>query len=196
MKISLSISGFLHALLILLVFWKASDSSLFRDKAYAPLELVSLEDGTDAHVTSPLKKEKQKTKQDDLLSPTDDSTKEKFSENSQNEMQSGKLRGSLGSPDGKVVDSYIHQLQFYIEKNRFYPRKAMRLGQQGTVKLRLVIQKDGRFSEVEIIEPSPFQSINEAAYQLVSNLGTFKPLPEPYKDFGEFIIPIAYKLTR
>lgn len=92
--------------------------------------------------------------------------------------------------------TYAQELQSFIEKNRFYPRRAMILEQTGTVKIRLQINPDGRFSQIEVIEPSQFQSLNHAAKDLLSNLKSFKPLPKSFNGNGEFIVPIYYQIDK
>jgi TonB family protein len=88
--------------------------------------------------------------------------------------------------------SYAQELQIYIEKNQFYPRRAQVMGQQGEVQIRFTITKEGLFSNIEILEKSPFDILNEAAFELMVSLKSFKPLPDEYQGKGEFIIPIRY----
>lgn len=90
--------------------------------------------------------------------------------------------------------TYVQELQAFLEKNKSYPKTALRLRHSGVVQLRLVIAPDGTFSHVEILNPSPFETLNGAALQLVSGLKAFKPLPSDFKGDGEFIVPIAYRL--
>lgn len=90
--------------------------------------------------------------------------------------------------------SYVQELQAFLEKNKSYPKTALRLRHSGTVQLRLVIAPDGTFSHVEILTPSPFDTLNGAALKLVSGLKSFKPLPSDFKGDGEFVVPIAYRL--
>ncbi len=95
--------------------------------------------------------------------------------------------------EGAPLD-YVEELRAYLEKNKNYPKSALRLRQSGVVQLRLVISDDGNFDHIEILAPSPFDSLNNAALNLVSDLKRFKPLPEELRGDGEFIVPIAYQL--
>ena len=79
--------------------------------------------------------------------------------------------------DEKIISSYAKQLKIYLEKNKNYPRAALRLRQSGVVKVKLQIYKDGRFGDIQVISPSPFDSLNQAAVDLLKHLGSFKPLP-------------------
>ena len=91
--------------------------------------------------------------------------------------------------------SYTQELKFFLERNKKYPRPARRMRQSGIVKLKVNISQSGQFSNVVILSPAPFSSLNTAAVELFKKLGKFKPLPKDYKGNNEFIIPIAYKLN-
>ena len=97
----------------------------------------------------------------------------------------------------KMVASYAQQLKVYLEQNKVYPRAAIRLRHSGIVKVKLQITQDGKFKDIEVIAPSRFRTLNQAAISLLKGLGHFKPLPEILnKKSEEFIIPIAYNLRK
>lgn len=89
---------------------------------------------------------------------------------------------------------YAQKLQRFIEENRFYPQRSWRLKQEGTVLIALTILNDGSFSNIELIEKSKHQSLNQAAVKFLENLKKFKPLPNPIKKKQEYLIPIFYKI--
>jgi|GEM_PF-2960568 len=91
---------------------------------------------------------------------------------------------------------YAQKLQSFIEKNRFYPQKAWRLKQQGTVVISLTILNNGDFSDLKLIEKSKHASLDKAAISFLEDLKKFKPLPNPNKKKQEYIIPIFYKIGR
>lgn len=92
--------------------------------------------------------------------------------------------------------SYVQKLKLYIEKNKHYPRQAIRLKQSGVVKLRLRINKQGVFSGVELVGSSEFPILDEAALNLIKKIGKFNPLPSKIKPNSYFTVPIAYSLRR
>ena len=101
----------------------------------------------------------------------------------------------LKSREGQdMLLSYSQQLKVYLEQNKTYPRVAQRLKHSGTVKLKLSISTDGEFGKIEVVSPSPFNTLNHAAVTLLKDLGRFKPLPKSFKGSEDFVIPIAYKL--
>ncbi len=101
----------------------------------------------------------------------------------------------LKSSEGKqMLASYAEQLKLYLEQNKVYPRIALRMKHSGTVKIKLEIKTDGEFGEIKVVSPSPFNTLNTAAVDLLKGLGRFKPLPSEFKMKEEFIIPIAYQI--
>lgn len=103
---------------------------------------------------------------------------------------------NTSGPQVAAAVTYARQLQQYIEQNQHYPRRALAMRQTGTVKFRVTIEADGHFSHVEIVEQSEHGILNKAASKLISDLGSFKPLPARFKDQGIFTIPIRYQISR
>lgn len=94
------------------------------------------------------------------------------------------------------LNAYTMALKSFVEKNKVYPRMARRLRHSGLVKVKLNINPDGKFDQIEIISPSAFNTINKGTVKFLKKLGQFKPLPEELVESKEFIIPIDYKLAR
>jgi TonB family protein len=94
-----------------------------------------------------------------------------------------------------VMATYTQQLKLYLEENKVYPRIALRLRQKGIVTIKVLINQNGKFSNIQVVSQSPFSSLNQAAMNLLRSLGQFKPLPAHYQGQQEFIIPIAYRLN-
>jgi protein TonB len=97
-----------------------------------------------------------------------------------------------GKPQEELI--YGQKLQAFIEKNRFYPQKALRLKQEGTVKLMITILKNGSFEKVEVIKSSNYKILDKATQQLVSSLKSFQPLPNQNFEKQEFTVPVGYKV--
>lgn len=101
----------------------------------------------------------------------------------------------LKSREGRqIMVSYADQLKVYLEQNKVYPRSALKLGHTGIVRIKLQINANGTFGEIQIVSPSPFHTLNQAAIDLLRQLGRFKPLPSNFEGEEEFIVPIAYRL--
>lgn len=103
-------------------------------------------------------------------------------------------RKKVTAVKGDRINQYAQQLNSFINDKKFYPRQAVRLRQHGTVKITMIIDQYGQFKDVKVTEMSRFPLLNKAAYELVSRLKKFKPLPTEYNDQARFTVPISYAL--
>lgn len=207
------VSFLLHGLLLAFVFYRQSSSFMSQTptnvvvELYVPANEPQSSSDELSYKEPPAKKPKEVKKkllsQEPSVKPKSTSkTIEKAplseKESTDNALSSmSETERFLKSQEGKkMMASYVQQLKLYLEQNKRYPRTALRLRQSGTVKIRLKIKTDGEFGEVEVISPSPFKILNNAAVDLLKGLGRFKPLPEKLDNDEEFVIPIAYQLKK
>jgi protein TonB len=94
-----------------------------------------------------------------------------------------------------IRNVYIARLREKIEAARFYPDRARRMGQEGRVRVRLVIGADGQI-EADLVEPSSFPILNQAAIGALRAIGPLPPLPSELGDRLEVTIPLVYRLER
>ncbi len=106
------------------------------------------------------------------------------------------IKPSQGGSQNQQRVTYEQELQSYIARNRFYPRKALALEQTGVVTLRLKINAEGEFIDVKLEENSGHPILDNAALELLKKLKNFKPLPKSYVGKNDFIIPIRYQMNR
>jgi protein TonB len=59
-----------------------------------------------------------------------------------------------------------------------YPRQAMRLGQEGTVLVRLAVDAGGRVVDAQTAIPSPWPLLNQAALRAVRERWRFREGPK------------------
>lgn len=90
------------------------------------------------------------------------------------------------------VLSYRQELKAFIENSQDYPRQARRLKQSGLVKVQVIIDADGFFKNISLVQNSTFPILDEAALSLLKRLQRFKPLPKNVPAGSKFTIPIAY----
>ncbi len=114
--------------------------------------------------------------------------------NSKKNVSAQKASGGGVSLDERM--KYIAELTKFIDKNQYYPRRALRMRQTGKVKVKLVINPDGSFKSINVIEESAYSILNSAAENLLIELGSFKPLPKGFKASAEFIVPLVYGIKR
>lgn len=100
-----------------------------------------------------------------------------------------------GLTQSGVKDSYAKDLLILIHQRKIYPRLAQKMGHRGRLLAKLRIAQDGRILESQIVEPTPYMTLNEAAEKLMKSLPRLKPFPEDVKDQEwVFHIPIDYKI--
>jgi len=72
--------------------------------------------------------------------------------------------------------SWLNLFRAWLERNKFYPRDAAQLGMQGPVRLRIIVEPDGRVRAVDITRPSYSPFLNGGALTLFRGR-TLPPFP-------------------
>lgn len=92
-------------------------------------------------------------------------------------------------------DSYASEIIRELNRHKVYPETALRLRQQGRVKVRFRIDRTGQVLEAEILEKAPFETLNRAARRLIEDVRRFKPFPESVNEATWiFTVPIEYTM--
>lgn len=110
---------------------------------------------------------------------------------------SGGVPGGIPGGTGKGDDMgrFSALVWSKIERARFYPRSARRQEREGVVGIRFLILPDGKVGEITLIQPSPYDMLNEAAKETIERAAPFRPRPKELK--GQVFvmqIAIAFKL--
>ncbi len=92
--------------------------------------------------------------------------------------------GIPGNPEPLGIDQ--DELQAYLEEinrlihqaRRSYPDIARRLGHQGTVILRLTINRNGAIHKIDISQHSGYQALDESAEKIIRRSGPFPSFPQ------------------
>ncbi len=108
-----------------------------------------------------------------------------------------KVISNINHQEIKDLESqYLSKVRSLIEENKIYPKTAKRLNQTGKVFVSFVITKDGKIKDIKIVKSSDFERLNEAATEILSQIGKFEAIPEKLKkEEFEITIPISYELT-
>ncbi len=90
---------------------------------------------------------------------------------------------------------YLSKVRSTINQNKFYPRIAKRLKQQGVVKVRIAISKVGKITLFEIVEKSHYHLLNQAVLKTLRKIKSFGKIPTVIKrQFVEVIVPVVYEI--
>lgn len=95
----------------------------------------------------------------------------------------------------RIEADYLDAVRAAVQRHRYYPSRARRLGLQGTVGLRFVIGGDGGLVAAEIAEASGSRLLDSAAIDILDRVGGFEPLPrELGRDRLVVHLPVDYRL--
>jgi protein TonB len=106
---------------------------------------------------------------------------------------------SVGEPSApaasSVKDRYLQALVERIHQKKYYPRKARRRREEGTVLVAFVIDRSGRLSDIRVTRSSGHDSLDKAAIKTLKKISPFRELP-PELGVGhwELAVPIAFEL--
>ncbi|MES9922932.1 MAG: energy transducer TonB [Candidatus Thiodiazotropha endolucinida] len=95
----------------------------------------------------------------------------------------------------RLEEEYKAALRKAIENNKGYPRRAVRLRQEGEVLVGFTVRRDGVIGALRIVESSGSKLLDTAARRAVEKISGRLPFPKEFKrDQWEFTIPINYGL--
>jgi protein TonB len=113
--------------------------------------------------------------------------------------EKGALTGREGVRNGQEVspeDRYLFELRKLLERKKRYPALARKMGQTGRVLVSFTLAQDGSLVKSEVVERAAFDSLNEAAHDLVKSISGVKPFPEEiHKTTWNIVLPIDYSIN-
>ncbi|ASD65401.1 energy transducer TonB [Bdellovibrio bacteriovorus] len=108
------------------------------------------------------------------------------------EGREGVVNGSEVSPEQR----YLYEIKKLLERRKRYPMLAKKMGQTGKVTMRFTLAQDGSLLTSEIVEKTPYDSLNQAALDLVKGIHGLKPFPqEIQRGSWSITVPIEYVLN-
>jgi len=92
--------------------------------------------------------------------------------------------------------AYFNAMRLMIEKNKHYPQMARRRNQEGSVRVRFLIDKSGNVNSLEIIKKSHYASLDQAALEAVRRAAPFsKPPASISRNALKLELTINFKLV-
>ncbi|HLQ84732.1 MAG TPA: energy transducer TonB [Salinisphaeraceae bacterium] len=102
--------------------------------------------------------------------------------------------GAQGTSENPTED-YITQVRGWIGQHKYYPQEARRNDVEGTVRLYLIIARDGQVIHVAIARGSGHERLDAAALDMVKRAEPLPPMPSSLlRTRIELIIPVHYAL--
>ncbi|GAB6077091.1 TonB family protein [Desulfurobacterium crinifex] len=142
-----------------------------------------------------VKKEKMKTEQQILEREKSNVESGNVAEKSVSEGEAEKGKPVVSTNKKEFNrESYVSLIIREIERKKFYPPLARRLGVEGKVVVRIVVDRGGKLKEVSVVKSSGNKILDRAALKLIKKCD-FPPLPPEYqKETFDVEIPIRYEL--
>ncbi len=91
----------------------------------------------------------------------------------------------------EFLDAHLGEIRALLIQNLRYPRNAQRLKMQGEVRVGFRLKSDGSVENIEVLQSSGFEILDEDAKALIKN--TASQFPKPSKSIS-LSIPLAYIL--
>ena len=90
---------------------------------------------------------------------------------------------------------YQDQLSAKIYSNVEYPQAAMRRGREGSLRIALLVHRDGSVSDITLTQTAEYGSLNEAALEAVAAAAPFENIPSSISNTPLLIeVPIQFRL--
>ncbi len=104
--------------------------------------------------------------------------------------------GTSGKADGgKSKDRYYAELAAWLERHKRYPPQARKMRQEGIVRVRFVIDRNGKVISHRIESSSGHTALDLAASELLRRASPMPAIPASMGQSRlEIVVPIAYRL--
>lgn len=90
---------------------------------------------------------------------------------------------------------YVSELITQSRKNLEYPRRAIERRQEGSVRVSVIINRDGTVKDSMLVEESKHRLLNREVMAMIEKASPFPPMPEELSgDQFEFTVPISFEL--
>lgn len=92
--------------------------------------------------------------------------------------------------------AYASDLIRKIYQKVKYPAGAVKRNHQGSVRVSVMVARDGSVGSINITEESQYNSLNKEALRAITSASPFSPLPSSISDESmEIVVPITFKLA-
>ena len=93
------------------------------------------------------------------------------------------------------TDSYLARLVRHLSAYRDYPRRARRLGLQGTPVVVFEFDRAGRLLNYRLLDGSSHRILDDAALKMLKQASPFPPVPDGMtSETFRFQLPVAFQL--
>lgn len=95
------------------------------------------------------------------------------------------------------TERYLAEIRDQIARQQTYPASSRAFREEGTVKVRLTLNRSGSVVKIELIESSPYKRLNDAAMRAATKASPFKPFPDEAKfETWKITLPVRFILAQ
>ncbi|MBK7844161.1 MAG: energy transducer TonB [Bdellovibrionales bacterium] len=95
------------------------------------------------------------------------------------------------------TERYLAEIRDQIARQQTYPASSRAFREEGTVKVRLTLNRSGSVVKIELIESSPYKRLNDAAMRAATKASPFKPFPDETKfETWKITLPVRFILAQ
>lgn len=96
----------------------------------------------------------------------------------------------------QLIADYSTQMVRSSYKHVRYPKRALKLNQEGTVLLEVVLKRSGDILSVKILQSAGYPALDDAAVKAVEKTAPFDALPKGIPgDSAEFTLPFTFQIS-
>lgn len=94
------------------------------------------------------------------------------------------------------IRKYINQVVRRIDRKKRYPRMAKENGEQGTVRVKMTLGREGQLLHYRVVQKPPFERLSQATLASIQAATPFPPLPKTYPRSKITIeVPVRFRLA-
>jgi TonB family protein len=169
----------------------------FKEKAeYVNNEVLLVGPNTGKSIVPQEKKEVKKKSKATVKTENDPDALKTYDKNAP-DLNDQPAEGTFGQGGTKPLDFYT-ELRAWIAVNKKYPKLARRLGQECPgITVEFNIYPDGKLADIVIKEKCQYDSLNQAAIEMIQASSPFKPFPPNFpKTPQKQLFEVQYKLDQ
>ncbi len=105
-------------------------------------------------------------------------------------------KAQRSSPKQKSIKNhYLAKVRKMIEQRKKYPKAAKRMRQEGVVKVKFTIGKNGVIRNIRLAGKCSYMKLNKAAMKILKKIRAFAPIPKELSErYLSLTVPIRYKI--
>jgi protein TonB len=94
------------------------------------------------------------------------------------------------------IQKYINGVVRRIDRKKRYPRMAKEKGEQGTVRVKMTLGREGQLLHYRVVQKPPFERLSQATLASIQAATPFPPLPKTYPRSKITIeVPVRFRLA-